>query len=62
MLSVARKDGVYKNYIEALLLEDTPLPVADNEYDLVVAAGVFIPGHIPWNAFRQMIKIVKKGN
>lgn len=62
MLAKAKVRNVYQNLIEAMILPTQQLNIPDGSYDLIVAVGVFVPGHIPVEAFREIVRITRKGN
>ncbi|CAG2167153.1 unnamed protein product [Oppiella nova] len=61
MLEMAKQKKCYTNFITSVVTKDTRLPIEDNTYDAVVMAGCLCPGHIRWNSFPQIIRVVKKG-
>lgn len=61
MLAKAKEENNYKSY-ELLLFEpDSKLPYPDNEFDCVLLAGVFAPGHLPIVALREVCRVTKVG-
>lgn len=61
MLEKAKAKGIYHNHIEAMILADKQLDIPSESYDVVIGVGCFIPGHIPVEAFRELVRITKKG-
>lgn len=61
MLAEAKKEGNYKSYTVLMFEPDTKLPYADGEFDCVVLAGVFAPGHLPIVALREVSRVTKVG-
>jgi len=62
MLSEARKKNfAYRNMFVHLITKDGQLPLFDNQYDVFVCTGCFIPGHVNAEAFEGLIKVVKPG-
>lgn len=60
MLSVAKKDNLYDNYI-CEFLTDKQLPIPADSYDGVTAAACFSANHVPCAALHELIRIVKPG-
>lgn len=61
MLAEAKKEGNYKSYTILMFEPGTKLPYADGEFDCVLMAGVFAPGHLPIVALREVCRVTKKG-
>ena len=61
MLEIAKQKNCYKNFINCVITKDTKLPIDDKTYDAVIMAGCLCPGHIRWNSFPQIIRVVKCG-
>lgn len=61
MLAQARKEGNYKSYTQLLFTPGTKLPFADAEFDCVLLAGVFAPGHLPIVAMHELCRVTKLG-
>ncbi|MEW5421961.1 class I SAM-dependent methyltransferase [Amorphus sp. 3PC139-8] len=59
MLEVARSKNVYSAFHVAALGEK--LPMANNSYAAVVAAGVFTVGHVGEEGFDELIRITRPG-
>lgn len=59
MLEVARAKNVYSAFHVAALGET--LPMADNFYAAIVAAGVFTVGHVGEEGFGELIRITRPG-
>ncbi|CAG2108851.1 unnamed protein product [Medioppia subpectinata] len=61
MVEIAKQRNCYKNLICSSVEKETRLPIEDKTYDVVIMAGCLCPGHIRWNSFPQIIRIVKSG-
>lgn len=61
MLAEARKEGNYKSYTLFMFEPDSKLPYADGEFDCVLLAGVFAPGHLPITALPEVARVTKVG-
>lgn len=61
MLAKAKAEGNYKSYTHLLFTADTKLPYADGEFDCVLLAGVFAPGHLPVVALHEVCRVTKVG-
>lgn len=61
MLAKAQAEGNYKSYTCLLFTPDSKLPYADNEFDCVLLAGVFAPGHLPIVALHEVVRVTKAG-
>lgn len=61
MLAKAKAEGNYKSYTHLLFQPDSKLPFADNEFDCVLLAGVFAPGHLPIVALHEVCRVTKVG-
>lgn len=61
MLAKAKEEGNYKSYTTLLFQPDSKLPYEDNEFDCVLLAGVFAPGHLPIVAMREVCRVAKLG-
>ncbi|RWS21686.1 malonyl-[acyl-carrier protein] O-methyltransferase-like protein, partial [Leptotrombidium deliense] len=62
MLQHSRKlTDVYKNFIEALVVEDKELPIPAKTYDIALMSGSASPAHIDVTAYKQIIRVVKPG-
>ncbi|CAG2108849.1 unnamed protein product [Medioppia subpectinata] len=59
MLEIAKQKNCYTNLINSLVTKDIRLPIEDKTYDVVIMAGCLCPGHIRWNSFPQIIRVVK---
>lgn len=57
MIEQAQKKGVYSKIYQAVLGESLDLP--SNNYDAVIAKGVFAKGHAPAQGFDELIRITK---
>lgn len=58
MLAVAREKPVYRHLHEAALGPDR-LPIADGQYGVVVAAGVFTLGHAGPEGLDELVRITR---
>merc|ERR1712212_810430 len=61
MLSQARKQGIYKNYIHAAVDGLGTIPVTNEAYDVIVCSNGFAPGQIYPSAFPEMLRVVRPG-
>ena len=61
MLAIAKQNNCYTNLISSFVTKDTILPIEDKTYDAVIMAGCLLPGHIKWDSFGQIIRVVKSG-
>lgn len=61
MLAKAKEEGNYKSYTHQLFEPDTKMPYGDGEFDCVLLAGVFAPGHLPIATLREVCRVTKKG-
>lgn len=61
MLAQAKKEGNYKSYTHLLFTPDSKLPFNDSEFDCVLMAGVFAPGHLPIVAMHEACRVTKVG-
>ena len=61
MLEVSKQKKCYKNLIEGIVTKEDRLPMDDKTYDAVIMCGVLIEGHIKWDSFPQIIRVVKTG-
>ncbi|SFD83952.1 class I SAM-dependent DNA methyltransferase [Roseivivax sediminis] len=59
MLAVAERKAVYSAFHVAAL--GTTLPMEDNHYAAVVAAGVFTVGHVGAEGFDELIRVTRPG-
>ena len=61
MLSIAEKENLYDNYY-CEFLSDEPLSCFEQDtYDGLTASGCFARNHIPSEALREIIRLVKPG-
>lgn len=61
MLAKAKADGNYKSYTHFLFTPTSKLPYADHEFDAVLMAGVFAPGHLPIVVMHELVRVTKVG-
>ena len=61
MLAKAKADGNYKSYTNLLFMPESIMPYADHDFDAVLMAGVFAPGHLPIVALHEIARITKVG-
>ncbi|UXI18856.1 nucleolar protein 9 [Sarcoptes scabiei] len=61
MLKILAKKNCYQNLIQCRVEPQTKLPINDREYDCVILAGVFCPGHIDYHSLEQILRITKSG-
>ena len=60
MLDVAGTKGYYREHIVHMLDPSTPIPVQDNTYDGLIAAGV-VTVHVTGAVLQDLIRITKPG-
>lgn len=60
MLAVAERKAVYRQLVEAALGPDA-LPMRARSYAMVLAAGVFTPGHAGPEALDELIRLTRSG-
>lgn len=61
MLTILKQKNCYKNVIKSIVTPETKLPINDRQYDIIIMAGVFCPGHIDYRSLAQIIRITKSG-
>ncbi|OTF82191.1 hypothetical protein BLA29_010537 [Euroglyphus maynei] len=61
MLKILEEKCCYRNIIRSIVTPDIKLPINDHQYDIVIMAGVFCPGHIDYRSLEQIIRITKSG-
>lgn len=61
MLAQAKQEGNYKSYTIQLFEPGTKMPYADGEFDCVLMAGIFAPGHLPIITLREVCRVTKVG-
>lgn len=61
MLAKAKADGNYKSYTQLVFTPGDKLPFEDSEFDCVLLAGVFAPGHLPVVALHEVCRVTKVG-
>jgi predicted TPR repeat methyltransferase len=59
MLAVAEAKGLYRNLIEANLLETLPFP--DGHYGGIVSSGTFTHGHVGPDCLPELLRITRSG-
>lgn len=59
MLEVASEKGLYRNLIEADLLQ--PLDLGTDTYGGVISAGTFTHGHVGPSCFEELFRVTKPG-
>jgi predicted TPR repeat methyltransferase len=59
MLRVAERKGVYRRLHRGLLGGD--MPFADHAFAAVISAGVFTTGHVGFEAFEGLLRVVRPG-
>ncbi|MGI9462878.1 MAG: class I SAM-dependent DNA methyltransferase [Aestuariivirgaceae bacterium] len=59
MLKVARSKAIYRELIEADLLQ--PLEIGDATYDAAISAGTFTSGHVDAGRLGEILRILKPG-
>jgi 2-polyprenyl-3-methyl-5-hydroxy-6-metoxy-1,4-benzoquinol methylase len=61
ILKVARQKGIYQNLICDGIHADKQTNIANDSYDVVLAPGVFIEGHVPAEGLRELARMAKSG-
>ena len=61
MLNILKEKKCYRNVILSMVGPEVRLPVKDREYDVVIMAGVFCPGHIEVKSLEQILRLVTPG-
>ena len=61
MLGQARKAGVYRDYIVALVNELGSIPINDETYDVVMCSNGFAPGQIYPSAIPEILRVMRPG-
>lgn len=61
MLAKAKEEGNYETYTYQLFEPDTKMPFESCEFDCVLLAGVFAPGHLPIAVLREVCRVTKQG-
>merc|ERR1719184_756041 len=61
LLEEAMQKGLYKNTFCCYVTPDTPTPIADNTYDVLLCSAGMFPGSITPQAFTELIRVVRKG-
>nr|XP_027196718.1 methyltransferase-like protein 27 [Dermatophagoides pteronyssinus] len=61
MLKILKEKNCYQNIIKSIVTPDQKLPINDQQYDVIIMAGIFCPGHIDYRSLEQIIRITKSG-
>ena len=61
MLGQARKAGVYRDYIVALVEGLGSIPINDETYDVVMCSNGFAPGQIYPSAIPEILRVMRPG-
>ncbi|XP_076332848.1 methyltransferase-like protein 27 [Tachypleus tridentatus] len=61
MLDIARKKNVYRNFCQFFLGCGYESPIKDGTYDVAISTGAIGQGHIPYEAFYEIVPMVKQG-
>ncbi len=61
MVSEARKTGAYRALHGGVDMNEPPLSIADDSYDVAVCCGVFTIGHVNPSALGELARITRKG-
>jgi len=61
MLGQARKQGIYQDYIVAMVEGLGSIPVNDETYDVVMSSNGFAPGQIYPKAIPEVIRVLRPG-
>jgi len=60
MLAIAAKKGLFTRLIQAAMGPER-LPLETDWYDLAVATGCFVPGHVKTDCLPELIRVMKPG-
>lgn len=61
MLSQARKQNIYKNYIHSTIDKFGSIPVNNDAYDVLLMANGFAPGQIYPDSLPEMLRVLRPG-
>ena len=61
MLGQARKQGIYRDYILAMVEELGSIPINDETYDVVMSSNGFAPGQIYPSAIPEILRVLRPG-
>ena len=61
MLGQARKQGIYRDYILAMVDELGSIPINDETYDVVMSSNGFAPGQIYPRAIPELLRVMRPG-
>jgi len=61
MLGQARKQGIYRDYILAMVEELGSIPINDETYDVVMCSNGFAPGQIYPSAIPEILRVMRPG-
>lgn len=61
MLTQARKQAIYKNYIHATVDKLGSIPVQNETYDVILMANGFAPGQIYPSSLPEMFRVLRPG-
>merc|ERR1711915_761350 len=61
MLGQARKQGIYRDYIVAMVDGLGSIPINDETYDVVMSSNGFAPGQIYPTAIPEILRILRPG-
>jgi len=61
LLAAAQEKGLYKKTICAYVTPDTPTPIENDTYDVLLCSAGMFPGSIVPQAFTELLRVVKPG-
>ena len=61
MLGQARKAGIYRDYIVAMVDGLGSIPINDETYDVVMCSNGFAPGQIYPSAIPEILRVMRPG-
>ena len=61
MLGQARKQGIFRDYILAVVEELGSIPINDETYDVIMSSNGFAPGQIYPSAFPEILRVLRPG-
>jgi len=61
LLAAAQEKGLYQKTICAYVTPDTPTPIENDTYDVLLCSAGMFPGSIVPQAFTELLRVVKPG-
>jgi len=61
LLAAGMEKGLFQKTFCCYVTPDTPTPIADNTYDVLLCSAGMFPGSIVPQAFYELVRVVKKG-